>query len=206
MKKILITVLVSVSIYSKAQERTGAQYAYEAEKIVDDEASDINVLKQAISLFENAEAKGFGDAYMYHQKGYCFYRIGEHASAVAAFTMSISRMGKDVSKELGREMFRRQNLYSPVGKIEQSFVLKQEPCDTYYRRGLSKAILKDLKGAEKDLDVAIRKCPDRDGLYYQLRGQVKGKLGNVNEACEDFSRAGELGVEVAYDYIRDYCQ
>lgn len=39
-----------------------------------------------------------------------------------------------------------------------------------------------------------------------MRGECKIKLGDIEGACLDFSKAGELGYEKAYDEIEKYCK
>jgi len=70
-------------------------------------------------------------------------------------------------------------------------------------RGNSKAGLKDYRGAIEDYDIAIELDPS--GSYYYNRGMYKLNLEQTNNACYDFSKAGELGTEEAYDAIKEYC-
>ena len=43
------------------------------------------------------------------------------------------------------------------------------------------------------------------GNAYYIRGFIKLELNNLNGACTDFSKAGELGIMDAYDAIKENC-
>ena len=65
--------------------------------------------------------------------------------------------------------------------------------------------LGDNRGAIEDNNKAIELNPDY-ALAYLNRGAAKYNLGDKNGGCLDFSKAGELGYEDAYDLIKKYCQ
>ncbi len=76
---------------------------------------------------------------------------------------------------------------------------------SYKNRGECKQLLSDNRGAIHDFDKAIELKPEI-GSTYLLRGISKFNLSdNLNEACLDWSKAGELGNEKAYDYIKEHC-
>ena len=43
-------------------------------------------------------------------------------------------------------------------------------------------------------------------MAYNNRGIAKYILGDKDGGCLDWSKAGELGYEDAYDTIKEYCQ
>ena len=55
-----------------------------------------------------------------------------------------------------------------------------------------------------DMDRAITIEENANSLFY--RGLAKIKLGKKTEACDDLSRAGELGKAEVYDLIRENCK
>ena len=75
---------------------------------------------------------------------------------------------------------------------------------TFYGRGLVYIDLKDYENALIDISEAI-KLNDKDGSFFMVRGDTKRFLGLIDSACLDFSRAGELGVDNAYERIKMYC-
>ncbi len=52
-----------------------------------------------------------------------------------------------------------------------------------------------MKGAVDDCNKAIALEPDNKNAYF-LRGLAKYELGEKEQACEDFSRAIELGFSI----------
>ena len=63
------------------------------------------------------------------------------------------------------------------------------------------AKLLSFSNAIKDLDEAIRLRPSFAEAYYN-RGIIKLKIGLHDDALLDFSKAGEYGLEFAYEIIK----
>jgi tetratricopeptide (TPR) repeat protein len=76
--------------------------------------------------------------------------------------------------------------------------------DIYYLRGNAKAKLKDYKGSILDYSKELESFKDNANCYLN-RGISQFNLGNKEAACLDWSKAGELGEEKAYDLIKEYC-
>jgi tetratricopeptide (TPR) repeat protein len=75
----------------------------------------------------------------------------------------------------------------------------------YSFRGMSKRNLNyPYQETMIDHNKAIKLNP-KDGLNYLRRAITRQKFNLKNEACLDFSKAGELGISEAYEIIRDYC-
>ena len=60
------------------------------------------------------------------------------------------------------------------------------------------------KGKYIDFTKAIELNPKFADAYYN-RGFAMSKLNNKNAACQDFSKARELGLQGNYDLINQYC-
>jgi tetratricopeptide (TPR) repeat protein len=76
---------------------------------------------------------------------------------------------------------------------------------SYVDRGDSKSKLEDYRGALSDYNKAIQ-INKEIGRPYIERGIIKYNfLQDLNGACEDWSKAGELGRSDAYDLIQEYC-
>jgi len=41
---------------------------------------------------------------------------------------------------------------------------------------------------------------------YYNRGLAKSDSGDISRGCKDWRRAGELGLEQAWELIKEYCQ
>lgn len=75
---------------------------------------------------------------------------------------------------------------------------------SYTSRAVAKGGINEFDEGLLDLNEAIDLSP-RSGILFELRGLFKISLGQKDSACLDFSRAGELGVESAYELIKDNC-
>ena len=64
--------------------------------------------------------------------------------------------------------------------------------------------LEDYQGAILDFTEAIQLNSKDEGSYH-FRGLAKLKLNQKENACLDFSKAGELGDADAYEAIKSFC-
>lgn len=79
--------------------------------------------------------------------------------------------------------------------------------EAYVGRAIAKGELGDERGAIADLTKAIKttNIGEINGEAYFLRGIGYLNLGEMDSACSDWSKAGELGVSKAYEFIRENC-
>lgn len=75
----------------------------------------------------------------------------------------------------------------------------------YLDRGFAKVNIKDLIGAEEDFTLSISNNP-KYGEAFINRGIVRIMLLKKEEACFDFSKAGELGISEVYKLIQENCK
>lgn len=95
----------------------------------------------------------------------------------------------------------RARIYLALGKSKEAkadldVYLKQNPNDA--RALVNRAGTRfpaDMKGAVGDCNKAIVLEPDNKNAYF-LRGLAKYELGEKEQACDDFSRAIELGFSI----------
>jgi tetratricopeptide (TPR) repeat protein len=76
--------------------------------------------------------------------------------------------------------------------------------EVYHTRGYVNFNLGDLNTSIKDLNNAIE-INDSDKESYAMRGLARIALGEKNQGCLDLSKAGELGLDKAYDFIKKHC-
>ena len=81
---------------------------------------------------------------------------------------------------------------------------KGKNMDLVFDRAEAFISLKFFDRAIKDLDRVVRSRP-LDPNSYNARALVKLQAGDLNGACLDWSRAGELGDINAYGLIRKHC-
>ncbi|WP_432672227.1 hypothetical protein [Flavobacterium sp. SM2513] len=76
---------------------------------------------------------------------------------------------------------------------------------SYLERGECKQLLNDDRGAIQDFDKEIGQKPMFSSPFL-LRGISKYNLNDVDGACSDWSKGGELGEGEVYKYIGKYCR
>jgi Flp pilus assembly protein TadD len=74
----------------------------------------------------------------------------------------------------------------------------------FNKRGHTKLLLEDFKGSLDDFNKAIQLDPKDRSAYYG-RGFSKLNSSDIEGACIDWSKAGELGMNVAYNAIKEFC-
>ena len=77
----------------------------------------------------------------------------------------------------------------------------------YITRGVAKGELMDNRGAISDFSYVINNgnISNYKPMAYQLRGTGKMKMNDYDGACYDWSKAGELGSDMAYELIKENC-
>lgn len=181
------------------------KFVADADYLIDSDYKNVssNDYKVAISLYDSALYYGFKDALLYYNKGFCWYKLELYAKAIADFTKSIDLLNGNLA------FFKREECLMLVNEVyqyqEEMIPLTATPARIFGIRGDCKRKLKDNQSAIYDLTKAIELQPN-EPLYHFIRGISFLQSGNRSQACTNFSRAGELGHEEAYNYIAEYCQ
>jgi tetratricopeptide (TPR) repeat protein len=140
------------------------------------------------------------------------YDKGDFKGAIKNFTIAIEKEDS-VNKTALKNYFKfrgmaKVQLEDNKGAIEDFtkaiFVDPNEVDLLYALRGFSKNSIKDYFSAILDFSEAINLNPN-EGLYYAGRGIARIGNNKKGEGCLDFSKAGELGYELAYESIKEFC-
>jgi tetratricopeptide (TPR) repeat protein len=155
----------------------------------------------------------------YGQVGWDIYKIGEEKSnkgdfieAIKDYTIAIeieNPIYKDALKSYYTSRgVAKQKVKDHRGAIDDyTKAISLVPKDSdhlYNARGSSKSLLKNYPDAILDFSKAIEINP-KQSRYYAGRGLARILNNERDLGCRDFSKAGELGYETAYDLISDYC-
>jgi len=102
----------------------------------------------------------------------------------------------------------RENALPDFSEVIQDLTrvieLNPDMAFAWYNRGNIKNRMRDFEGALQDYTVAVGLEPDFAEAFYN-RALTLIYLKNTKDACLDLSKAGELGVEEAYNVIKRYC-
>jgi len=74
----------------------------------------------------------------------------------------------------------------------------------YYNLGYVKCLLGDFNGALYDYEQAIKLNPEFADAYFNY-GFLLYYINHKQEACQNLSKAGELGLSAAFLFIKKYC-
>jgi len=147
---------------------------------------------------------------------------GNYQGAVMDYTKAIELSNikiHDVSKLYSFRAFCKEMLNDYRGAIidlNESIKLEKAIFFTHYdlsHRAKLKEYLRDYKGALIDISRAIEIEESKKSKFpsftlpdnYLFRGQIKFNLNQKDSGCIDFSTAGQLGQNHAYEYIKKYC-
>jgi len=101
----------------------------------------------------------------------------------------------------GNELLNEKDYANAIAEYDNSIIQNTNIPECYYNRSVAYAKLLSFSNAIKDLDEAIRLRPSFAEAYYN-RGIIKLKIGLHDDALLDFSKAGEYGMEFAYEIIK----
>ncbi len=93
------------------------------------------------------------------------------------------------------------NIHSAEADFSDAIRLGSNNAYIYYNRGNLHASRQELSKAIDDYTIAIR-IDGRMAEAYYNRGIARAKAGNKNDAVQDLSKAGELGLYDAYSVIK----
>jgi tetratricopeptide (TPR) repeat protein len=155
----------------------------------------------------------------YGQVGWDVYKIGDQKyekgdffGAIKDYTIAIE-MENPIYKVALRSYYTSRGVAKQMVKDYRGAIddftaaISFDPKDSdhlYNARGDSKNVLKNYPDAILDFSKAIEINP-KEGRYYLGRGLARVGNNEKDLGCRDFSRAGELGYEPAYEAIKQLC-
>jgi tetratricopeptide (TPR) repeat protein len=185
---------------------------------------DQNNYSQAL-YFYNITDPSYDDHEFYEKRGFANYQMKKYFEALKDANSAIelsdlvkktksgweSKFGEYDSRLNSWDYYFRAELKYQLGDIagatmdiDKSISTDFMNYDAIRWRGILKYNKKDFNGALNDLEKVIN-SNQKDGLAYYYRGKIKIQKNEMDSACLDLSKAGELGVEEAYELIKQTC-
>lgn len=109
----------------------------------------------------------------------------------------------DPAKRLHNRSRRTYNYDEAIEDINRVIALYPDFAEAYYNRANLMAISGKLPEAYEDYTKAIELDANMGEAYYN-RGLVQIFLKDTRKGCMDLSKAGELGIDMAYDILRKF--
>jgi len=162
--------------------------------------TNIQLFNDAVRDYDNIIAQNPNCAIAYFSRGinYCkeMQMINQFSTNQYILTNKISPKDQDQKNEKYK---RALSDFNKTIQLEPSFSF------AYFNRAYVKCQLQDFDGAVKDFDYAILTNHDLADAYYN-KGVLLFYLKDKLNACQNFSKAGELGLTESYNIIKKYCQ
>jgi tetratricopeptide (TPR) repeat protein len=102
------------------------------------------------------------------------------------------------------EVANTQSSFFQVNDGGDDIIDNKKISDLFLKMGMNKSKLKDYNQAIIDYSKALS-YDEKNSKALFFRGVIRVQFKAVSEGCLDLSRAGELGMADAYDYIKKYC-
>jgi len=99
---------------------------------------------------------------------------------------------------------RHEKCQSALSDFTKTLTLASGFAFAYYNRAYVKCLLDDFNGALYDYEQAFKKNSEFADAYYNY-GYILYHLNMKQAACQNFSKAGELGLTEAFSFIKKYC-
>jgi len=177
-----------------------------AKNFLGDETGAIADATQAIELNPKNEE-------VYFFRGNRKAEIRDNSGAIIDFNKAIELKPnyEEAYNSRGTAKKELQDYKGAIVDLTQAIELNPQDWQAYCIRGSAKEELQDYRGAIADYTKVLESNPKsesdpKNAILYLIRGQAEIKIGQKENACLDFSKAGELGNEQAYEAIKKYCQ
>jgi tetratricopeptide (TPR) repeat protein len=169
------------------------------------EAYEKGYYQNSIKYYTNfIEAYPFYDA-AYNNRGLAKKNSKDFSGAIQDFNKAIQINPNSINAyyNLGNAHLLLKDFSGAIQDFDKAIEINPKFEIAYYNRGLAKSI-DDNRSAIQDFNKAIEIDPNYADAYFG-RGLSKYLLEDKIGACLDWSKAGELGLDKAYDVIRKYC-
>jgi tetratricopeptide (TPR) repeat protein len=167
--------------------------------------TSINDINKAIDL-------GCNEGYTYSMRGARYKKLGFMKLAKDDYQKALILI-KDTSYlayyDRATIKLELEDYYGAIKDFSKAVQMNEEIRNVAYgMRGYCKGQIKDYKGEIVDFTKQLNlnsSSPLTTGEIYYNRGTIKKKLNDINGACEDWRKAGDLGYMAAFDMIKTNC-
>jgi tetratricopeptide (TPR) repeat protein len=142
----------------------------------------------------------------YYNRGSAKSELNDHYGAISDYKKAIE-LDKTFSMAYNNMAWSKFNLKKYNDALidaNKAIELDKENQVAYDSRAEIKFNLKDYNGCIEDANTALSLNPKISNAYF-MKARASYRLGRKRDACEFWSKAGELGKAEAYEYITKYC-
>lgn len=145
-------------------------------------------------------------AYAYYSRGSAKSVLKDYRGAIRDYSkaIEIEPQFSMAYNNLGWSKFKQKKFDEAIEAVNNAIDIDPVNFVAYESRSEIKLSLNDYDGCIKDCKKALELNSKLSNCYFLL-GRAYFNLGEELKACESWSKAGELGVQKAYDYISKHC-
>ena len=135
------------------------------------------------------------------------YETGDFKSAIKVFDTLVRRNAKNeyALTYRGASKININDFSGAIKDLDEAIKLNSKSYIAYNFRGTAKGGLKQNIEALKDFDNCIKIKIDYPSVYVN-RAAIKMASKDRRGACEDLNKADQLGSDIAFKYIQQYCK
>lgn len=144
---------------------------------------------------------------IYYNLGSCYYSLKEYSLALSYFGDAIKFNPSDTSALIysGMIHYLENRIQESIKFYTQALEINDKLYMAWYNRGTSFGRIEDYEKAIADFSQAIVINPSH-GNSYMNRGLAYYYSGKTDLACKDWKKASGLGIAMADEALRQYCQ
>lgn len=180
------------------------------QSVIDDEQFKNYALNSAVIFLTESINRKNDVAYCLGWRGQAKYMQKDYKEALMDFTKE-SKMKPEECKPLqmkGLCKMMLEDYYGAIQDFTHALAKKDNEvliANLYFNRGRAYLRIKQFENAFADLNKAISHDEGLGQAYFYRSQYYFEHLNNKEKACLDLSKAGELGVDYAYDLIKQIC-
>ncbi|MBR2428403.1 MAG: tetratricopeptide repeat protein [Alistipes sp.] len=156
----------------------------------------------AVNSFGEAIRLNPSNPFLYMNRAAARAEMIDFISSIDNSYQSVT-LDSDPSKRLNGAVKRSYSYDEAIEDMNKVVALYPEFAEAYYNRANLMAISGKLPEAYNDYTRAIELDPNMGEAYYN-RGLVQIFMKDTRKGCMDLSKAGELGIEMAYTVLRQF--
>jgi tetratricopeptide (TPR) repeat protein len=143
----------------------------------------------------------------YYSRGSAKSQLGDLNGSINDYTKAIELLPTNSMcyNNRGWSKFKQKKYAEALIDLNKAIELDPTNYIAYDSRMEVKFAMNDLKGCMDDC-MSVIKLNDKVANTWFFRGRCNYKNGFKILACGDWSKAGELGLKEAYEYINKYCK
>lgn len=160
-------------------------------------SNSLEAYDNAITLFPKF-------VFAYFNRANTRYELEEYLYNERVYTDKVTISWDKIPAAREEDVIKEPDFASVLMDYERVIELRPKMPYAYFNRGNIRCRVKDYNSAVLDYSQAIQLDPALAEAWFN-RGLTYIYLDQLSNGCSDLSRAGELGINKAYDVIKRFC-